>query len=78
MKKRTRIRLALRRAASAVAEAMADDPGLDDELLAEVRGRAASAMHTSPDVLGSYYVRDVQLLLDELDRLRYEVDRSPR
>lgn len=49
-----------------------------EEALADIRARWAASGHKPRAELGAHYIADVSLLLDEVDRLRYEVDRKPR
>lgn len=62
--------------ATALVSALEDGKSADREDLAGVRARLAASSHKKAETLGGHYVADVQLLLDEVDRLRYEVDRT--
>jgi hypothetical protein len=88
MSKRTKIWAAVRAAAGALsadptAEESLPSPGASrdegfEEALADIRARWAASGHKPRAELGAHYIADVSLLLDEVDRLRYEVDRKPR
>ena len=78
MKARTRIRLAARAVASTMERVLGDVDPASDERMGEIRARLASSPHRTPEALGAHYVGDVTLLLVEVDRLRYDMGRTPR
>lgn len=78
MRARKRIRLALRAAAEALAEGLSDREPLGEDKLDEIRARVSASSHSDARMLGGHYVADCRLLLDEVDRLRYEVEAARR
>jgi len=78
MSVRKRIRLAVGRMAGALSSSMEDREPLDEESLGWIRARLSASSGTPDPAAAAWLLLDARLLLDEVDRLRYEVSRTPR